>query len=172
MSVLEFSVYAGFWRRKQDFRDKFIKYLVTRPWSTYKSCNEAKLTPRSPGTKPENMTNSEDLSRKVSNLAGQGATFNSERNWRQGPTCRRGKDLEDSGTDARRRRQATGPRWAQAGRPSPVQGPFASPFDLAAIRAIYSPGVESHGGINSSSAAEEQRREGHHPGEERIELVD
>jgi hypothetical protein len=63
-------------------------------------------------------------------------------------------------------------RSAQTGRPSPVQGPFASPFDLAAIRAIYSPGVESHASINSSSAAEEQRREGHHPGEERVELVD
>jgi hypothetical protein len=61
---------------------------------------------------------------------------------------------------------------AQASRPSPVQGPFAPSFDLAAIRAIYSPGVESHGGINSSSAAEEQRREGHHLGEERVELVD
>jgi hypothetical protein len=123
----------------------------------YKSCNEANSTPRSPGTKPKKMTNSENLPRKVPNLAGQGATSNSERNWRQGPTCRRG-DLEDSGTDATRRRQATGPGWAQAGRPSPVQGPFASPFDPAAIRAIYSPGVESHARINSSSAAEEQRR--------------
>jgi hypothetical protein len=46
-------------------------------------------------------------------------------------------------------------RLAQAGRPNPVQGPVASPFDLAAIRAIYSPGVKSHGSINSSSAAEE-----------------
>jgi hypothetical protein len=27
MSVLEFSVYAGFWRWNQDFRDKFIKHL-------------------------------------------------------------------------------------------------------------------------------------------------
>jgi hypothetical protein len=63
-------------------------------------------------------------------------------------------------------------RSGQAGRPSLVQGPFASPFDLAAIRAIYSPGVESHGEINLSSAAEEQRREGHHPGEERVKLVD
>jgi hypothetical protein len=53
---------------------------------------------------------------------------------------------------------------AQAGRPSPVQGPFAPSFDLTAIQAIYGPGVESHGSINSSSAAEEQRREGHHPG--------
>jgi hypothetical protein len=63
-------------------------------------------------------------------------------------------------------------RSAQAGRPSPVQGPFAPSFDLAAIRAIYSPGVESHASINSSSAAKEQRREGHHPREERVELVD
>jgi hypothetical protein len=63
-------------------------------------------------------------------------------------------------------------RSAQANRPSPVQGPFALSFDLTAIRAIYSPGVESHASINSSSAAEEQRREGHHPGEERVELVE
>jgi hypothetical protein len=48
--------------------------------ASYKSCNETNLTPRSPGTKPEKMTNSEDLSRKVPNLAGQGSTFNSERN--------------------------------------------------------------------------------------------
>jgi hypothetical protein len=59
-----------------------------------------------------------------------------------------------------------------AGRPSPVQGPIPPSFDLAAIRAIYSPGVESHASSNSSSTAEEQRREGHHPGEERVELVD
>jgi hypothetical protein len=63
-------------------------------------------------------------------------------------------------------------RSAQAGRPSPFQGPVASPFDLAAIRAIYSPGVESHASIHWSSAAEEQRREGHHLGEERVEPVD
>jgi hypothetical protein len=118
------------------------------------------------------MTNSEDLTGKVPNLAGQGATSNSERNWRQGPTCRRGKDLEDSGTDTTRRRLGTGLEWAQAGRPSPFQGPFTPSFHLAAIRAIYCPEVESHASINSSSAAEEQRREGHHPGEERVELVD
>jgi hypothetical protein len=64
------------------------------------------------------------------------------------------------------------PGWAQVGRPIPVQGPFAPSFDLAAIRAMYSPGVESHASSNSSSAAEEQRREGHHPVEERVELVD
>jgi hypothetical protein len=63
-------------------------------------------------------------------------------------------------------------RPAQAGRPSPVQGPVMLPFALAAIRAIYSPLTESHGGSNLSSAAEDQRREGHHPGEERVELVD
>jgi hypothetical protein len=79
----------------------------------------------------------------------------------------KGKDLEESGTDVGQRRQATGPGWAQAGRPSPFQGPVASPFDLTAIRAIYSPGVKRHVGIHSSSATEEQRREGHHLGEER-----
>jgi hypothetical protein len=63
-------------------------------------------------------------------------------------------------------------RSAQAGRPSPFQGPVASPFNLAAIWAIYSPGVESHRKTILSSAAEEQRREGHHLGEERVELVD
>jgi hypothetical protein len=46
----------------------------------YKSCNEANMTPRSPGTKPEKMTNSEDLARKVLNLVRQGASSNSERN--------------------------------------------------------------------------------------------
>jgi hypothetical protein len=63
-------------------------------------------------------------------------------------------------------------RSAQAGRPNPFQGPVASPFDLAAIRDIYSPGVESHESTYSSSAVEEQRREGHHLREERVELVD
>jgi hypothetical protein len=60
------------------------------------------------------------------------------------------------GTDTTRRRHAT----------------VASPFNLATIQAIYSPGVESHTSIHSSSAAEEQRREGHHLGEKRVELVD
>jgi hypothetical protein len=65
--------------------------------------------------------------------------------------------------------------WAGVGpgRPAqPILGPSRPPFDLAAIRAIYSLGVKSHASINSSSAAEELRREGHHPREERVELVD
>jgi hypothetical protein len=63
-----------------------------------------------------------------------------------------------------------------AGRPRPT-GPAHSvaqspPFDLATIRAIYNPEAESHVWIHSASAAEEQKREGHHLGEERVELVD
>jgi hypothetical protein len=46
----------------------------------YKSCNEVNMTPRSLGTKPEKMKNSEDPARKVSNLAGQGASSNLKRN--------------------------------------------------------------------------------------------
>jgi hypothetical protein len=63
-------------------------------------------------------------------------------------------------------------RSTQDARRGPFRGPVASPFDLAAIRAIYSPGVESHASIHSSSAAEEQRMKGHHLEEERVELVD
>jgi hypothetical protein len=88
----------------------------------------------------------------------------------------KGKDLEDSGTDTTRRRPGTGPDGPRPVGPGrlahPSLGPNPPSFDLAAIRAIYSPRVESHAGINSSSATDEQTREGHHPGEERVELVD
>jgi hypothetical protein len=141
----------------------------------YKSCNEANLNPWSPGTKPEKMTNSEDLSRKVPNLAGHGASSHSKRNWRQGPTCKRGKDLEDSGTDTGQKREPTGLRWAQAGWPRPASpahsGAQSPPFDLAAIQAIYSSEAKSQASIHSTSATEEQRRDGHHLGEERVEIV-
>jgi hypothetical protein len=134
---------------------------MTRPWSQYKSSNKVNMTPRSPRTQPEKMENFEDLDRKVLNLARQGASSNSERNWRQRPTCKRGKDLEDSGSNTGRSRQRTGPKWAQDGRPR-LTGPArfeakSPPFDLGASRAIYSPLTESHASINSSSAAEEQR---------------
>jgi hypothetical protein len=92
------------------------------PEARYKLSNEVNMTPRSPGTKPEKMKNSEDAVEKLSNLAGQGASSNPKRNWRQGPTCRSGKTLEDSGTDIGWRRPLAGPKWAQAGRPSPFWG--------------------------------------------------
>jgi hypothetical protein len=114
------------------------------------------------------------------NLAEQ-ASSNSERNWRQGPTCRRGKDLEDLGTDTGRRRRLTRPRWAQAGRPRPVGLGWPAqpnsrlshppPFDLAASRAIYSPLTESDASIHSSSAAEEQRSLRDTLSERRVVLV-
>jgi hypothetical protein len=63
-------------------------------------------------------------------------------------------------------------RLAWTDRPSLLWARFGAPFDLAASRAIYSPLAESHGELHSSSAAEEQRREGHCSGEERVEMVD
>jgi hypothetical protein len=38
------------------------------------------MTPRSPRTKPEKMENSEDIVRKVPNLAAQGASSKTKRN--------------------------------------------------------------------------------------------
>jgi hypothetical protein len=62
---------------------------------------------------------------------------------------------------------------AQVGRPTPcISGPSQPPFDLAAIHAIYSPEARSHAATHQSSVAKEQRREEHHLGEERVELVD
>jgi hypothetical protein len=60
---------------------------------------------------------------------------------------------------------------AQVGRPDPFLGPFVPPFDLDASQTIYSPLAESHASTHSSFIAEEQRREGHHSREERVELV-
>jgi hypothetical protein len=63
-------------------------------------------------------------------------------------------------------------RSAWADRPNPFQARFDAPFDLAASRSIYRTLAESHEEIHSSSSAEEQRREGHRSGEERVEMVD
>jgi hypothetical protein len=65
----------------------------------YKLSNEVNMTPRSLRTKPEKMENSEDPVRKMSNLAGQGASSKPQRNWRQGPTCSWGNTLEDLGSN-------------------------------------------------------------------------
>jgi hypothetical protein len=67
-----------------------------------------------------------------------------------------------------------GPNRAKMGlgRPAqPIPGRFGAPFDLASSQAIYSPLAENYAELYSSSTAEEQRREGHHPGE-RVEMVD
>jgi hypothetical protein len=65
--------------------------------------------------------------------------------------------------------------WAEVGpgRPAqPISWPSRPPFDLATIRTIYSLEARSHASTHLSSAAEEQRRAGHHLVEERVELVD
>jgi hypothetical protein len=74
-----------------------------------------------------------------------------------------------------RHRAKEASNWAEVGPGRPAQptlGPSQPPFDLAAIKTIHSPKAKSHASIHSSSATEEQRREGHHLGEERVELVD
>jgi hypothetical protein len=74
------------------------------------------------------MKNFEDLVKKLPNLARQGASSNLKRNWRKGPTCRRGKTLEDSGSNTGQSRPSAGPKWAQAGQPSPFRGPVDPPL--------------------------------------------
>jgi hypothetical protein len=65
-----------------------------------------------------------------------------------------------------------GPRSVRPGWPAcPISGPMRAHFDLAASQTIYSPLAKSHASTHSSFATEEQRREGHHSGAERVELV-
>jgi hypothetical protein len=105
---------------KARLSDKFIKHLVGRLWNPVQVMEWSKLNSKKSGTWSEKMTNSEDLTRKVSKLARQEAMSNSERNWRQRPTCGRGKDPGSSGTDIKQRRPRAGPGWAQAGWPRPT----------------------------------------------------
>jgi hypothetical protein len=83
---------------------------------------------------------------------------------------------EDSRRLGKQHRAKEAVGWAKVGpgRPAqPISRPSCpSPFELAAIQDIYSPEVKSHTSTHSPSAVEEQRREGHHLREERVELVD
>jgi hypothetical protein len=119
------------------------------------------MTPRSLGTKPEKTTNSEDLARKVPNLARQGASSNSGRNNDKGPHAEGGKiykTREPTPGEGGHELGRNGPRLVSPSRPAqPVLRPNQPPFDLGASRAIYSPLTESHTSTNSSSTAEEQR---------------
>jgi hypothetical protein len=117
---LEFSVYAGFWRRKQDFRDKFIKHLVTRPWSPVQVMQWSKLDSK----KPRDQTREDDKLQGPTQKSAESCGARSYVQLGEKLTTRaymqKGKDLEDSGTDAMWRRQATGLGWAQAGRSRPA----------------------------------------------------
>jgi hypothetical protein len=150
---------------------------LTRPWSLVQVMQWSKLASK----KPRDLTREDDKlrgpSRKSAESCGTrslvqlGEKLTTRAHMQKGEGSRRlgnWHHAKEAGNWAE-----VGPgRSAQAGRFSPFRGPVTSPFDLATIRAIYSPGVESHASIHLSSAAEEQRREGHHLVEERVELVD
>jgi hypothetical protein len=76
-----------------------------------------------------------------------------------------GNNVHEAGREVGR----NGPK--PAGRPNPFRGPVVPPFDLDAPRTIYSSPAKSHTSIHSPFATEEQRREGHHLGEGRVELI-
>jgi hypothetical protein len=146
MSVLEFSVYAGFYCWKQDFRDKFIKLLVTRPWSPVQVMQGSKLDSK----KPRDQSREDDKLRWHTQKSVESCGTRSYVQLGEKLTTRAHMQKGEGSRRLENRCRAKevgnwagmGLGWsAQAGRPSPFQGPVASPFDLAAIRAIYSPGV-------------------------------
>jgi hypothetical protein len=149
MSVLDFSVYAGFWRWKQHFWDKFIKNLVTRPWSPIQVMQWSKLDSK----KPRDQTREDDKLRGPTQKSAESCETRSYVQLGEKVTTRAHMQKGEGSRRLRNRRRAKEAgnwvgmglgRSAQAGRPSPFQGPVTSPFDLVAIQAIYSPGVDSH----------------------------
>jgi hypothetical protein len=149
----------------------------TRPWSPVQVMQWSKLDSK----KLRDLTREDDKLRGPSRKSAESCRIRSFVQLGEKLTTRAHMQKGEGSRRLRNRYHAkeagnwaeVGPgRSAQAGRPSPFRGPVASPFDLAAIWAIYSPGVESHASIHSSSAADEQRREGHHLGKESVELVD
>jgi hypothetical protein len=85
---------------------------------------------------------------------------------------------EDSRRLIRRAKEVVGCAEVGPGRrprlaaPAHFEAQSPPPFDLATIQAIYIPEVRHHTSTHSPSAADEQRREGHHLGEERVEPID
>jgi hypothetical protein len=94
------------------------------------------------------MTNSEDLTRKVQILQDKELCPIRRETDDKGLHAEGGRIQEAREPTSRkggRRLGLDGPRWAGPGRPAqPSLGPNTPSFDLATIRAIYSPGVESH----------------------------
>jgi hypothetical protein len=143
---------------------------MTRPWSPV----QVKKWSEHDSKKPKNQAREDEKLWGPSQKSAESCETKSFVQFREKLTTRahrRGEDIEDSGSNTGRRRPRTGPKWVQAGRPSPFRGPVGPPFDLGASQAIYSPLTESHASINSSSAAEEQRTLRDTISEKRVVLV-
>jgi hypothetical protein len=132
-----------------------------------------KMTPRNPGPTRED----EKLwgpEQKMLNLAGQEASSKPQRNWCQGPTCRREKLLDDTGSiteEGGHEMGHNGPRTVGLGRLAwPISGSIRRPLWPTRSQTIYSPLAKSHISTIRHSPPR-SRREGHHSGEERVELV-
>jgi hypothetical protein len=108
-------------------------------------------TCKSSGTQPKN---SEAWMASIQALTAKETTSNAHM---QVHTNRESREKQPGGSRGR-----TGPKRAQTDRPSPFWARFGAPFDLASIQTIYSPLAKNHESVHSSSAAEEQRRGGHH----------
>jgi hypothetical protein len=117
-------------------------------------------TCKSSGTQPEN---SEALMARIQALTAKETTSKAHM---QVHTNRESRKKQPG--------QRPEPNWAEAspGRPSPLQAQFSTPFDLAALRTIYSTPAKSHASIHSPSTADEQRREEQRSRGEGVEMVD
>jgi hypothetical protein len=159
----------------QDFWIKFIKHLVRRSWSP----PQVKIWSEHDSKWPKDQTvkaeNSEDLDRKCWSLRNKERYPNRGETDAKGPHVERVKVPEDtrSITDKGGSEPGWGgPRPVNLGRlTQPTSGPIRCPLWPRQPSGYYSSPAKSRVGIHSAFAAEEQRIEGHHSGEQRVEIV-
>jgi hypothetical protein len=140
---------------------------MTRPWSLVQVEQWSKHDSKKPRDQTREDEKLRGPSQKTVESCGTRSIIQSEEKLTTRAHMQIRKDSWRLGNQHRAKEAAgwadVGPgRPAQASRPSPFHGPVSPTFDLAAIRAIYSPEARSHESTHSSSAGEEQRREGHH----------
>jgi hypothetical protein len=122
----------------------------------YKSSIEVNMTPRSPRTNPWRRKTPRTRTENAKSCGTRSFIYTTEKLMSRGH-MQKGEYSRRLWKHHQRRRPRTG-----VGRPSPFRGPVVLPFDLAAIRTIYSPLADSHASTHLSFPVEEQRREGHH----------
>jgi hypothetical protein len=155
----------------QDFQIKLIKHLVRRSCSPIQVKIRSEHDSKCPEDWIVKAENSDDLNRKCWSLRNKEPYPNRGENDTKGSHAE-GWKFQKTHEVSPTKEVVNWAGWAQAGWPSPLQGPFAAPFDLDDPQTIYGTHAKIHTSYHSSFAAEEQRREGHHSAKEMVEIVD
>jgi hypothetical protein len=159
MSILEFIVYVGIYTKEETFRISSSSTLEEDHGARQESRHAMNMTPndlrtetstcKSSGTQPENneawIARIQALTVKETTSKTHMQVHTNKESHEKQPGRKLGPNRAETGLGR--------PSWADW--PIPLRAQFGAPFDLAALRTIYSTPAKSHAGIHSSSATEE-----------------